>query len=65
MAGQGLRCAYCGEPLTLITHGVAAWRVGSEFVCNEYCADGIVPSDPKFTSTNLRSTVATTDAASE
>jgi hypothetical protein len=27
----------------LTTQGVAAWRTGNEFVCNEYCADGIAP----------------------
>jgi hypothetical protein len=46
MSDQVLRCAYCGEPLELNTQGVAAWRIGKEFVCNEYCADGIAPADP-------------------
>jgi hypothetical protein len=41
MPGPGLRCAYCGEPLALIPGGVNAWRVGNQFVCNEFCADGI------------------------
>src|ERR1700746_2359916 len=45
MLGQILCCAYCGEPLRLTTQGVAAWRTGSAFVCNEYCADGIAPPD--------------------
>jgi hypothetical protein len=45
MADQVLRCAYCGEPLELTSQGVAAWRTGNEFVCNEYCADGIAPPD--------------------
>jgi hypothetical protein len=43
MSGQALRCAYCGKPLALTTQGVNAWRVGNEFVCNEFCADGIAP----------------------
>ena len=38
------RCAYCGAPLTLNTAGVMAWRVGNQFVCNEFCADGL-PDD--------------------
>jgi hypothetical protein len=51
MSGQALRrapsyaCAYCGEPLVLTSHGIAAWREGNEFVCNEFCADGITPKD--------------------
>jgi hypothetical protein len=45
MLGQILCCAYCGEPLRLTTQGVAAWRTGNAFVCNEYCADGIAPPD--------------------
>jgi hypothetical protein len=45
MSGQALRCAYCGEPLALITRGVNAWRVGNQFVCNEFCADGIAPQN--------------------
>jgi hypothetical protein len=44
MSGQALRCAHCGEPLVLTASGVNAWRVGNEFVCNEFCADGIAPS---------------------
>jgi hypothetical protein len=35
------RCAYCGAPLTLNAAGVVAWRVGNQFVCNEFCADGL------------------------
>ena len=47
MSGQKSRCAYCGEPLVFTALGVKAWRVGNEFVCNEFCADGISssPSD--------------------
>ena len=45
MLGQILCCAYCGEALKLTTQGVAAWRTGNAFVCNEYCADGIAPPD--------------------
>ena len=40
MSGQNSRCAYCGEPLVFTALGVKAWRVGNEFVCNEFCADG-------------------------
>jgi hypothetical protein len=43
MSSQALRCAYCGEPLALTLRGVNAWRVGDQFVCNEFCADGIAP----------------------
>ena len=43
MSGQALRCAYCGEPLALALRGVNAWRVYNQFVCNEFCADGIGP----------------------
>ena len=43
MPGPGLRCAYCGEALALISRGVNAWRIGNQFVCNEFCADGIAP----------------------
>ena len=36
------RCAHCGEPLAFNAAGaVVAWRVGDQFVCNEFCADGI------------------------
>jgi hypothetical protein len=35
------QCACCGEPLVSNSVGVVAWRVGSRFVCNEFCADGI------------------------
>lgn len=51
MSGQNHRaatsyaCAFCGEPLVLTKHGIKAWRVGNEFVCNEFCADGVPASD--------------------
>ena len=35
------RCAYCGEPLPFNTVGIVAWRVGSQLVCNEFCAEGV------------------------
>jgi hypothetical protein len=35
------RCAYCGSVLPRNIEAVEAWRVGSRFVCNEFCADGI------------------------
>jgi hypothetical protein len=41
--GNSERCAYCGAPLPLNGEGVEAWRVGDQFVCNEFCADGIPP----------------------
>jgi hypothetical protein len=44
MSGQISRCAYCGEPLVSTALGVKAWRVGNEFVCSEFCADGISSS---------------------
>jgi hypothetical protein len=48
MSGQIVRvysshaCAYCGEPLSFTSHGINAWRVKDQFVCNEFCADGIL-----------------------
>ncbi len=53
MAGQILHCTYCGAPLVLTALGIRAWRVGNEFVCNEYCADGITPPDNNFRETAL------------
>lgn len=44
MSGQSSQCAYCGASLPIAFYGVAAWRVGSGFVCNEFCADGFSPS---------------------
>jgi len=41
MSGENLRCAYCGEPLAFTALGIAAWRTGNEFACNEFCADGL------------------------
>jgi hypothetical protein len=35
------RCAYCGAPLIANAAGLVAWRVGNQFVCNEFCADGL------------------------
>jgi hypothetical protein len=35
------RCAYCGESLVSTAIGVVAWRAGNQFVCNEFCADGV------------------------
>ena len=45
MSGQAAHCAHCGETLELNWHGVNAWRVGNKFVCNEFCADGITPTN--------------------
>jgi len=50
--GRQYVCAYCGEPLIVTTLGVAAWRLGNDFFCNEFCADGSGVSDsaePKTT----------------
>jgi hypothetical protein len=44
MSGQALRCAYCGKPLEVSAFGVLAWRAGKDFVCDEFCADGIAPA---------------------
>ena len=38
-------CAVCSAPLASTGVGVEAWRVGNQFVCNEFCADGI-PDEP-------------------
>jgi hypothetical protein len=35
------RCAYCGEPLVFNAVGIMAWRIGNDFVCNEFCAEGV------------------------
>ena len=48
---QKSRCAYCGEPLAFNAHGVQSWRTGNEFVCNEFCADGL-----SFTSKDIAKT---------
>jgi hypothetical protein len=50
------RCAFCGAPLVSNAAGLVAWRVGNQFVCNEFCADGLpetmtpqaVPDGPKL-----------------
>lgn len=34
-------CAYCSAPLVANAAGLVAWRVGNQFVCNEFCADGL------------------------
>jgi hypothetical protein len=34
-------CTYCGSSLPCSIEGIEAWRVRSQFVCNEFCADGI------------------------
>lgn len=39
-----MRCACCGEPLVLTAFGISAWRAGEDFVCSEFCADGIMPT---------------------
>ncbi|MGA9949096.1 MAG: hypothetical protein WBQ24_12650 [Xanthobacteraceae bacterium] len=44
MSGQALRCAYCDKPLEVSAFGVLAWRAGKDFVCDEFCADGIEPA---------------------
>lgn len=43
MSGPTLQCAYCGKPLEVSRFGVLAWRAGKDFVCDEFCADGIAP----------------------
>jgi len=35
------RCAFSGAPLVANATGLLAWRVGDQFVCNEFCADGL------------------------
>jgi hypothetical protein len=35
-------CAYCSEPLSFTSRGINAWRVSGQFVCTEFCADGIL-----------------------
>jgi hypothetical protein len=39
--GSDKRCAYCGEPLVFNAVGIMAWRVGNDFACNEFCAEGV------------------------
>ena len=43
MSGQTPCCAYCGKPLEVSIFGVLAYRAGKDFVCDEFCADGIAP----------------------
>lgn len=40
------RCAYCGALLPVNIEGVEAWRIGSRFVCNEFCTDGMPEEQP-------------------
>jgi hypothetical protein len=55
MSSQNMRCAYCGKPLAFTTHGIEAWRVRNEYVCNEFCADGISPTSRDTVKATLRS----------
>jgi hypothetical protein len=48
-------CVYCGEPLPFTENGIKAWRVGDKFVCNEFCADGILPGNGNSKSSSDRS----------
>jgi len=32
------RCAWCSAPLAFNAVGVVAWRLGKQFVCDEFCA---------------------------
>jgi hypothetical protein len=55
MFNQNLRCAYCGEPLAFTKYGIEAWRVRNEYVCNEFCADGISSTSSDTVMATLRS----------
>jgi hypothetical protein len=35
-------CAHCGKTLPSTSFGIGAWCTGNKFVCNEFCADGIL-----------------------
>jgi hypothetical protein len=51
MSSQNLRCAYCGKLLAF----TEAWRVRNEYVCNEFCADGISSASADNVNATLRS----------
>ena len=38
---QRNRCAYCGQLFPVVEGRVQQWRVGKEFACNEFCAEGV------------------------
>ncbi len=40
-------CAYCGDPLPMVGGRIQAWRVGDQYTCNEFCADGVEDQPPK------------------
>ena len=35
------RCPCCGNPFPVIEGRVQQWRVGNQYACNEFCAEGI------------------------
>jgi hypothetical protein len=35
------RCPCCGNPFPVVEGRVQQWRVGNQFACNEFCAEGI------------------------
>jgi hypothetical protein len=41
------KCAYCGRPFPVVDGHIQQWRVGEEFACNEFCAEGVEDRLPK------------------
>ncbi len=40
-SSNGMRCACCGNPFPLVEGRVQQWRVGNQYACNEFCAEGV------------------------
>jgi hypothetical protein len=34
-------CACCGNAFPVVEGRVQQWRIGNQFACNEFCAEGI------------------------
>lgn len=46
---QFMRCACCGNPFPVVEGRVQQWRVGNQYACNEFCAEGVEDRQPKET----------------
>ena len=44
---QFMRCACCGNPFPVVEGRVQQWRVGNQYACNEFCAEGVEDRQPK------------------
>jgi hypothetical protein len=34
-------CAYCGNPFPMVEGRIQQWRIGDQYTCNEFCAEGV------------------------